>query len=104
MHILPLCSIKIGRPARFDAAASAASRAGGGEVHMEILFINPPTQHMITTNIPEVVEQGKGVIPPLGILYVAAYLKKNTQHKIKILDLELDNKSEIEIKFIVRLI
>ncbi len=53
---------------------------------------------MITTNIPEVVEEGKGVIPPLGILYVAAYLKKNTQHQIKILDLQLEDKNEDELR------
>jgi hypothetical protein len=28
---------------------------------------------MITTNIPSVVDEERGISPPLGLLYVAAY-------------------------------
>lgn len=65
---------------------------------MKIIFINPPLDHILTTNIPEVVEEGKGVIPPLGILYVAAYLKEHSAHEIKILDLQLENKNDEELR------
>ncbi|MFH1610425.1 MAG: radical SAM protein [Patescibacteria group bacterium] len=65
---------------------------------MKILFINPPTENMLTTNIPEVIEEGKGAIPPLGIMYIASYLKKYTDHKIQILDLQLEEKNKKEIQ------
>ena len=65
---------------------------------MKIIFVNPPTKNLITANIPMVVEDFKGALPPLGILYVASYLKKYTDHEIKILDLELEPKSEEELE------
>ncbi len=65
---------------------------------MKVLFINPPLDHILLTNLPEVVEEGKGIIPPLGILYVAGYLKKYTTHEIKILDLQLEKKSDEELR------
>ncbi|MFA5029371.1 MAG: radical SAM protein [Patescibacteria group bacterium] len=65
---------------------------------MKIIFINPPVKNLITANVPMVVEEGgRGALPPLGILYVAAYLKKYTSNEIKILDLELESKSDEEI-------
>lgn len=64
---------------------------------MKIIFINPPTEQVLSTNVPEVVEQSTGLIPPLGILYVAAYLKKYSQNEIKILDLQLEKKLEPEL-------
>ncbi|MEK7167936.1 MAG: radical SAM protein [Patescibacteria group bacterium] len=65
---------------------------------MKIIFINPPTDNLITANVPEVVEGGRGSLPPLGILYVASYLKKYTSHEVKILDLEFKSKNEEELK------
>lgn len=57
---------------------------------MKILLINPPSEHTITTNVPKVVEEGVGYIPPLGLMYVAAYIEKNTNHQIKIIDCEVE--------------
>jgi anaerobic magnesium-protoporphyrin IX monomethyl ester cyclase len=62
---------------------------------MRVLLINPPIDNMITTNIPTYVDEERGYNPPLGIMYIAAYAEKYTDHTIEILDVlaeELDYK------------
>ncbi len=62
---------------------------------MRVLLINPPIDNMITTNIPTYVDEERGYNPPLGIMYIASYAEKNTDHTIEILDVlaeELDYK------------
>lgn len=62
---------------------------------MRVLLINPPINNMITTNIPTYVDEERGYNPPLGIMYIAAYAEKYTDHTIEILDVlaeELDYK------------
>lgn len=53
---------------------------------MKVLLINPPIKNLITTNIPKVVDLERGYNPPLGLLYLASYAQKYTNHKIDILD------------------
>ena len=57
---------------------------------------------MITTNVPSIVEEEKGIYPPIGLMSVAAYVEKHTEHKIEILDISLEKISydvlENEIK------
>lgn len=65
---------------------------------MKVLLINPPIDNMITTNVPTYVDEERGYNPPLGIMYVAAYAEKYTDHTIEILDIlaeELNN-NEVE--------
>ena len=66
---------------------------------MKILFINPPSSNLILTNLPEAIAQ-EDPMPPLGLMYVAAYLKKYTNHEIKILDclIEKINHTQLEEK------
>jgi len=45
---------------------------------------------MITTNIPDVVDDETGAYPPLGLMYVAAHAEHNTDHEIKILDTQVE--------------
>ena len=54
---------------------------------MNVLLINPPIENMITTNIPAFVDTERGYNPSLGIMYIAAYAEKYTDHKIEILDM-----------------
>ena len=69
---------------------------------MNVLLINPPIKNMIATNIPAFVDTERGYNPPLGILYVAAYAERYTDHKIEILDMVVEEMSyntlENEIK------
>jgi radical SAM superfamily enzyme YgiQ (UPF0313 family) len=69
---------------------------------MKVLLIYPPVENMITTNLPSFVEEERGFDPPVGLMMVAAYAEKNTEHKIEILDTQVEKMSyggiEREIK------
>ena len=53
---------------------------------MNILLINPPANHTIASIMPGKLENGLDALPPLGLLYIAAYLQKHTTHTIRVLD------------------
>ncbi len=53
---------------------------------MKVLLINPPIKNLITTNIPKIVDLERGYNPPLGLLYLASYVQKYTDHRIEVLD------------------
>jgi len=53
---------------------------------MKILLINPPTENIINLELPLFVRQNEGHFPPLGIMYVASYLKKFPGYQIRVLD------------------
>lgn len=57
---------------------------------MKVLLIYPPADHMITTNLPDVVDDERGAYPPLGLMYVAAYALKNLDVEVKILDSQFE--------------
>lgn len=57
---------------------------------MKVLFINPPAENEITGNNPEIIKSERGFDPPLGILYVAGYLKKRSDHDLKIIDAQVE--------------
>ncbi len=57
---------------------------------MKVLLIYPPAHHMITTNVPDVVDEHTGHYPPLGLMYVASYAEKHTNHEIEILDTQVE--------------
>lgn len=57
---------------------------------MKVLLIEPPQYHMITTNVPSVVDEESGAYPPLGLLYVAAFMEEHSDHEVVILDTILD--------------
>lgn len=58
---------------------------------MKILLINPPTFNMLKTNLPEALEGGPlGFAPPLGLMYLAAYLEKYTNHQVEIFDAQVE--------------
>lgn len=69
---------------------------------MKVLLIQPPEFHMITTNVPSVVDEESGAYPPLGLLYVASFLEKHTDHEVEILDTLLDNLDYTEIEEEIR--
>lgn len=61
---------------------------------MKILLINPKQESRIEVNLPKYVDDNRGHIPPLGLLYVAATLEK--EHVVKVLDLDVGDKLEVE--------
>lgn len=67
---------------------------------MKILLL--PASHTrkgIRVGLPDVITEERGAIPPLGVMYLASSLKKETNHEIKILDTqfkEFDDYKTIE--------
>jgi len=57
---------------------------------MKILLINPPHLNTISSCMPKVLEEGLDFLPPLGLMYLASYLKKHSSHKVRILDCQVE--------------
>ena len=51
---------------------------------MKVLLINPPLHNMISANVPSFVEEERGTYPPLGLLYIAAYLREYGPRDVEI--------------------
>lgn len=56
---------------------------------MKILLINQPIENTIASVMPKELEEGLSFLPPLGLMYVAAYVKKTTSHDVEILDCQV---------------
>jgi anaerobic magnesium-protoporphyrin IX monomethyl ester cyclase len=57
---------------------------------MDVLLINPPAKNEIIGNNPSIIEEERGYNPPLGLLYLAAYLEQHTQHRVEVLDTQVE--------------
>ena len=57
---------------------------------MHILLISPPHKNLVTTTIPERINKERGYLPPLGLLYIASFLKDNSAYKVTIVDSEVE--------------
>src|SRR3989338_3199272 len=57
---------------------------------MKVLLINTPSFNTIESCLPQVLDEGRGFTPPLGIMYIAAYIKKAGKHKIENLDAQAE--------------
>lgn len=54
---------------------------------MKILLVNPPAENTIVGNNPEIIDEERGFNPPLGLLYLASYLKKfRPEYQLEIID------------------
>lgn len=65
---------------------------------MKILLIQPAPRNMVASIVPKYVVEGAGHYPPLGLLYIAAALKKNTSAEVEVLDAALDDLTDADIK------
>ncbi len=63
---------------------------------LKILLINPPYSFNVATSKTAYLAMDKK--PPLGLLYIATYLKRNSNFEIKIIDCELEKMTEEQIK------
>lgn len=68
---------------------------------MNILLINPPAENEILGNNPSIIEEERGYNPPLGLLYVAAYIEKYTTHLVQILDTQVEKISYEDLPSII---
>lgn len=58
---------------------------------MKVLLIYPPRHHIITSGLPKLVEEDVGTYPPLGLLYLAAHLRRFSDHEVSVLDCQVEN-------------
>jgi len=65
---------------------------------MKIFFINPPDFNTISAELPVAIQEAKGYNPPLGLLYLAGYLEKYSNHDLKFLDCQAEELGYEEIE------
>ncbi|MBQ7568796.1 cobalamin-dependent protein [bacterium] len=53
---------------------------------MKLLLINPPRDFSISSEVPEKVNSETNTIPPLGLMYLEAYLHAHSDHEVRIID------------------
>ncbi len=58
---------------------------------MKVLLINPNNRRIVSPSYMKTIQEGVGVFPPLGILYIAGYLLKKSSHRVKVLDALLED-------------
>lgn len=68
---------------------------------MNILLINPSLRQATTGQYEKEVEKQRGVYPSLGLLYIAAVLEKEN-HRVKIVDCDIESEADKAIDIIVR--
>lgn len=68
---------------------------------MKVLLINPPSYNEIIGNNPQIIEEERGYNPPLGLLFIAGYLEKFTNHSVEILDCQVEELTYSEIEEIL---
>lgn len=57
---------------------------------MRVLLINPPRLNEITADNPAFIDEERGFNPPLGLLYLASYLKQQSHHQVFGLDAQVE--------------
>ena len=69
---------------------------------MKILLIHPPLENLVTAGIPTLVGK-RGFFPAMGILYIAAYCRKYTDHSIDVIDAVLEGIDHSQLADIIKL-
>ena len=57
---------------------------------MRVVLINPPALYNLGVCHDPKIKKNLGYYPPLGILYVASYAEKFTNHTIRVLDAQVE--------------
>ena len=65
---------------------------------MKILLINPPFLNSIESCLPKTIEEGRGFIPPLGLMCIAGYIKKHTDYEVEIIDSSVEKLNYNKLK------
>ena len=68
---------------------------------MKVLLINPPRENEIMGNNPPIIEEERGFNPPLGLLYIAGFLEKHTEHNIVIIDSQKGDYTNLAIAYML---
>ena len=65
---------------------------------MKVLLISPPTDNILRADYSDMFEEEGGTYPPIGLMYIAAYLQQYTDHSVEILDARAEGISYDGIK------
>ncbi len=69
---------------------------------MKVLLINPKNTHVIKSNFPAEIDKETGPFAPLGLLYIAAFLKKSSRHAVDVLDMEMEDIDFFHLENIIK--
>jgi len=64
---------------------------------VKVLLIFPPRTHAARILLLDSIEEHMGHKPPLGLMYIAAYLKRNSVHEVFLLDSQVEDLSVPQI-------
>lgn len=65
---------------------------------MRILLLHPPKTHQVWAGVPRMFnDRFAYLFPPLAVMYLSSYLKKNTSHEVQVIDGVVDNLSFPEL-------
>jgi len=58
---------------------------------MKILLVNPPTTHIVKGGVSSFIDSfiKENAMPPLGLMYLAAFVEKATEHEVAIADMNV---------------
>ena len=69
---------------------------------MKILLIHPPKRYQVWAGVPSMFnDRFAYIFPPLAIMYLSSYLKKNTSHQVEVLDCIPDDLDFVHIAEVV---
>ena len=53
----------------------------------KVALINPPNNYILPSNVPSfLIDGNKGYLPPLGLMYLASYLRSHSEHDLLFID------------------
>jgi len=64
---------------------------------VKVVLANPPAVYELVGNDPVIIKEQQGTYPPLGLLSIAGYLLKHTDHDVKVLDAQVENWNHEEL-------
>ena len=64
---------------------------------MKICLINVPNTYELVGNDPVIIKDQQGVYPPLGILYMASYLKRTGRYDVSVIDAQAEDLNHEEV-------
>ncbi len=65
---------------------------------MRVLFVNPPAFNELTTQVGKEITENSSFQPPLGLLYIASYLRTQGDHEIRVIDAQVDRLSYAQVE------
>jgi anaerobic magnesium-protoporphyrin IX monomethyl ester cyclase len=65
---------------------------------MRVLFVNPPAFNELTTQVGKEITEHSSFQPPLGLLYIATYLRTQGNFDVRVIDAQVDGLSYAQLE------